>query len=125
MNKYESMGKVELREACKEASIPYGKMTVIDMRAALGRVAAAKSKRRVAAKGDVGSKVQREERNGVKMPGPGACREVWEYLSKHGDMMPAAIKAVAASHGWNENNASIELYQWRRFHGVKRAPKTV
>lgn len=87
------------------------------------RWSALKAKPVAAKKGAAATKVQREVRNGVKMPGPGACREVWEYLSKHGDMMPAAIKAVAASHGWNENNASIELYQWRKFHGVKRAAK--
>lgn len=85
---------------------------------------APKAKRAVATKRTAAPKIQREVRNGIKMPGPGACREVWEYLSKHGDMMPAAIKAVAEQHGWNQNNASIELYQWRKFHGVKRAAKT-
>jgi hypothetical protein len=88
------------------------------------RWSAPKPKRAVAKKAAAAGKLQREERNGVKMPGPGACREVWEYLSKHGDMMPAAIKAVAEQHGWNQNNASIELYQWRKFHGVKRPAKT-
>lgn len=88
------------------------------------RWSAPKAKPAAVKKVEAAPKVEREERNGVKMPGPGACREVWEYLSKHGDMMPAAIKAVAEKHGWNANNASIELYQWRKFHGVKRAAKT-
>ena len=63
-------------------------------------------------------KVQRVEQNGVKRPGPGKCLEVWEYLDQHGNLTPKDLKPVAAEKGWNENNALIELYGWRRFNGI-------
>lgn len=71
----------------------------------------------------------REERNGVKRPSAGgACRAVWDAL----DAMVAAgeqptskeVKALAEQNEWNANNASIEFYQWRKFHGIRgRQPK--
>lgn len=64
------------------------------------------------------SKVERIEQNGVKRPGPGKCLEVWEYLDQHGNMTPKDLKSVAAEKGWNENNALIEMYGWRRFNGI-------
>lgn len=67
-------------------------------------------------------KVPREERNGVKRPrAGGACAAVWEYLDQHGNMQPKDLKPVAAEKGWNENNALIELYGWRKFMGLSRA----
>lgn len=63
-------------------------------------------------------KVVRIEQNGVKRPGPGKCLEVWEYLDQHGNMTPKDLKPVAAEKGWNENNALIEMYGWRRFNGI-------
>lgn len=73
----------------------------------------------------------REERNGVKRPSVGgACRAVWDAL----DEMVAAgeqptskdVKALAEQNEWNANNASIEFYQWRKFHGIRgRQPKKV
>ncbi|MBP6013153.1 MAG: hypothetical protein KBA31_13080 [Alphaproteobacteria bacterium] len=73
---------------------------------------------------DAAPKVPREERNGVKRPRPGKCLEVWEYLDQHGDMKANDLKPVAVEKGWNSNNASIELYQWRKFNGIARtAPK--
>lgn len=68
-------------------------------------------------------KVERIEQNGVKRPGPGKCLEVWEYLDQHGNMMPKDLKPIAGEKGWNENNALIELYQWRKFNGITRAAK--
>lgn len=69
-------------------------------------------------------KVQRMERNGVKRPAAGGlCAAVWEYLDKHGNCMPADLRPVAKAQGWNANNASIELYQWRKFNGIKREAK--
>lgn len=73
------------------------------------------------AKKETASKVQREERNGVKRPGPGKCLEVWEYLDQHGDMMGKDLKPIAVEKSWNANNALIELYQWRKFNGITRA----
>jgi hypothetical protein len=64
--------------------------------------------------------VPREERNGVKRPGPGKCLEVWDYLDKHGNMDAKDLKPVAEAQGWNRNNALIELYGWRKFNGLGR-----
>jgi len=69
-------------------------------------------------KKEAAPKVQRVEQNGVKRPGPGKCLEVWEYLDQHGNMTPKDLKPVAAEKGWNENNALIEMYGWRRFNGI-------
>lgn len=63
-------------------------------------------------------KIVRVEQNGVKRPGPGKCLEVWEYLDQHGNMKPKDLQPVAEAKGWNINNASIELYQWRKFNGI-------
>lgn len=68
-------------------------------------------------------KVVREERNGVKRPGPGKCLEVWDYLDQHGDMEPNDMKAVADEKGLNRNNCLIELYQWRRWSGITRSAR--
>ena len=63
-------------------------------------------------------KVERVEQNGVKRPGPGKCLEVWEYLDQYGNKTPKELKPVVAEKGWNENNALIELYGWRRFNSI-------
>ncbi len=68
-------------------------------------------------------KVERVEQNGVKRPGPGKCLEVWEYLDQHGNMKPKDLQPVAEEKGWNINNASIELYQWRKFNGISGSIK--
>lgn len=66
----------------------------------------------------------REERNGIKRPSVGGtCRAVWDAM----DAMVASgknpsakdVKALAEERGWNPNNASIEFYQWRKFHGIR------
>lgn len=69
-----------------------------------------------------GQREPREERNGVRRPrAGGACAAVWEYLDQYGNMQPKDLKPVAAEKGWNENNALIELYGWRKFMGLSRA----
>lgn len=71
----------------------------------------------------------REERNGVKRPSAGgACRAVWDLcdeLLKDTGVIPTAsiIKEAAVERGLNANNASIELYQWRKFHGIRGRQK--
>lgn len=71
----------------------------------------------------------REERNGVKERSRGGlCRLVWDTLNSmmtHDEATGLAnvptvadIKKVAEEKGWNVNNASIEYYQWRKFHGI-------
>jgi hypothetical protein len=72
----------------------------------------------------------RPEQNGVKRPSVGGlCRAVWDaldaYLTETGDQPTAkVVRDLAADEGWNPNNASIEFYQWRKYHGIKgRTPK--
>lgn len=66
----------------------------------------------------------REERNGIKRPSAGGrCRAVWDacdaFAEQTGDDPTAAdVRNMAAEHGWNANNASIEFYQWRKFNGI-------
>lgn len=71
----------------------------------------------------------RDEQNGIKRPSIGGkCRAIWDALDAHAETTgddPTAkdVKALAADHGWNPNNASIEFYQWRKFNGVNSKPK--
>lgn len=75
--------------------------------------------------GGTGLKIEknREERNGVKRPSIGGmCRAVWDLLDgmvKDGESPTAKmVKTAAEANKWNVNNASIEFYQWRKFHGI-------
>ena len=74
----------------------------------------------------------RPEQNGVKRPSAGGlCRAVWDACWAHQGttgLPPTAkeVKALAEANGWNQNNASIEYYQWRKFNGISgriAAPK--
>ena len=65
----------------------------------------------------------RPEQNGIIRPSEGGkCRQIWDacdaIAAAGSTPMPKLIKAVAANNGWNENNAVIEMYQWRKFHGI-------
>jgi hypothetical protein len=65
----------------------------------------------------------RPEQNGIRRPSAGGkCRAIWDAcdaLHANGAMpMPKVIKELAQENGWNENNAVIEMYQWRKFHGI-------
>ena len=66
----------------------------------------------------------RPEQNGVKRPSAGGlCRAVWDACWAHQEITgtpPTAkeVKAIAETNGWNQNNASIEYYQWRKFNGI-------
>ncbi len=71
-----------------------------------------------------GLKIQtdRIERNGIKQPSTGgACRSVWDACSEMQALDPATplkvkqVKAHAATMGWNENNAVIEFYRWKKW----------
>jgi len=68
----------------------------------------------------------REERNGIKRPSIGGkCRAIWDAMDAHAestgdDPTSKDVKAMAAEHGWNPNNASIEFYQWRKFNGIAK-----
>jgi hypothetical protein len=66
----------------------------------------------------------RPEQHGVKRPSAGGkCRAVWDACDElaQGNVASVTSKMVrdhAATLGWNANNASIEFYQWRKYHGV-------
>ena len=71
----------------------------------------------------------RPEQNGIKKPSIGGkCRAIWDECDKllvaNGKTpMPKELKTIAAEKGWNINNTIIELYQWRKFHGIVKAVK--
>ena len=172
MANFNEMGKVELRQACKEAGVKnYGKMNNDGMRASLEAHYAEPKGKEVAPEavvtqevreeepvrvpGGLSSMVQqmigaieneaerkdapvtakrtssglkiekeREERNGIKKPSVGGqCRAVWDALDAmvEAGMQPTAkhVKVLAEEREWNSNNASIEFYQWRKFHGIR------
>lgn len=73
----------------------------------------------------------RKVRNGVKEPKPGGkCRGVWDELDRElreGHAVPSLpdFMKAAEQKGINPNNARIEFYNWKRFHGLgKGAPRT-
>lgn len=69
----------------------------------------------------VKSKTRSETRNGVRRPIKGKCADVWNALD---NMLPnnvptiGNVRDLAKSNGWNVNNATIEFYAWRKFHGL-------
>lgn len=67
----------------------------------------------------------RPEQNGIIRPSVGGkCRAIWNkcdslYRKGRGHLpMPQEIKQLAKDNDWNTNNAVIEMYQWRKFHGI-------
>jgi len=44
----------------------------------------------------------------------GKCAAVWDYLDGHPMTTAAELREVATAQGWNVNNATCELYAWRR-----------
>lgn len=71
-----------------------------------------------------GLKIQKDrvERNGIKQPSVGgACRSVWDACSEMQALTPDVplavkqVKAHAVTMEWNENNAVIEFYRWRKW----------
>lgn len=64
----------------------------------------------------------RPEQNGIVRPSEGGkCRQVWDAcdeMHKSGSLpMPKQMREWAQANNVNENNAVIEMYQWRKFHG--------
>lgn len=68
----------------------------------------------------------RDIQNGIKRPSiGGVCRGVWdacdEFLNVNGvSPKPSDLREKALGNGWNLNNVSIELYQWRKFKGISK-----
>jgi hypothetical protein len=44
----------------------------------------------------------------------GKCAAIWDYLDAHPMTSLSQLREAAVAHGWNVNNASCELYAWRR-----------
>lgn len=69
----------------------------------------------------VKSKTRSETRNGVRRPIKGKCADVWNALD---NMLPnnvptiGNVRDLAKANSWNVNNATIEFYAWRKFHGL-------
>lgn len=69
----------------------------------------------------VKSKTRSETRNGVRRPIKGKCADVWNALD---NMLPnnvptiGNVRDLAKANSWNINNATIEFYAWRKFHGL-------
>ncbi len=67
------------------------------------------------------SKTRSETRNGVRRPIKGKCADVWNALD---NMLPNGVPTIgnvrdlAKANGWIINNATIEFYAWRKFHGL-------
>lgn len=67
------------------------------------------------------SKARSETRNGVRRPIKGKCADVWNALD---NMLPNGVPTIgnvrdlAKANSWNVNNATIEFYAWRKFHGL-------
>lgn len=69
------------------------------------------------------SKARSEVRNGVRKPIKGKCAEIWATLTavqeiseNNTPLTISEVKELAATHGWNLNNATIEFYGWRKFY---------
>ena len=125
-----NMGKADLRAACKEAAIKnYSKMTVADMRTALATMTTPTVEVQPQPQTIV-VKPQRppvDEKNGVRAPLSGVCRDLWDALSamlaKGTAPDSKAVRELTEKKGWNQNNSSIEFSRWRRYHGFARPAK--
>lgn len=58
---------------------------------------------------------QHSESSAPKRPRAGGkCAAVWDYLDAHPMTTVKELREVAAAQGWNVNNATCELYAWRK-----------
>lgn len=67
------------------------------------------------------SKVRSVTQNGVRRPIKGLCADVWQALDDLlANEMPTIkhVRDLAQANNWNLNNATIEFYGWRKFHGL-------
>ena len=65
------------------------------------------------------------ERNGIQMPRPGKCLDVWiaadELRAEIGDDykgISSRLQAEAVQRGFNLGNVRTEMSRWKRFHGI-------
>lgn len=113
--------QVEITVHKKDGEVRFG-FKQKETQAAAPAKAAPAAKRAPAAKAPAEA---REVRNGVTRPRAGGlCAAVWEAL----DAMHAggvtitaqAVRDLATAKSWNQSNASIEMYQWRKFMGLSK-----
>lgn len=74
-----------------------------------------------ATKAPAASKARSETRNGVRKPIKGLCADVWAALDAlNANELPTIkhVRELAQANNWNLNNATIEFYGWRKFHGL-------
>ena len=65
---------------------------------------------------ETGPTPPRSESSAPKRPRAGGkCAAVWDYLDANPTTTAKALREVASAQGWNANNATCELYAWRRF----------
>lgn len=65
------------------------------------------------------TKIEQDERNGVKRPKiGGVCAAVWAWLDANPGTSIKEAKTEGETQGWNINNVSCEYYAHRRFHGI-------
>lgn len=59
----------------------------------------------------------------IKAPTSGVCRQVWKTLDRIQKRNPRPtardIRRVASRRGWNETTATVQLYRWRKAHGIE------
>ena len=66
-------------------------------------------------------KVRSITQNGVRRPIKGLCADVWQALDDLlANELPTIkhVRDLAQANNWNLNNATIEFYGWRKFHGL-------
>lgn len=60
----------------------------------------------------------RSESSPPKRPKAGGkCAAVWDYLDAHPLTTVRELREAAVAQGWNANNATCELYAWRKATG--------
>lgn len=62
--------------------------------------------------------------NGIREPGPGKCRDVWDMLDGMENPVSVTLamaQQAGAEQGFNLNNVRVEFYRWRAFNGYNDA----
>ena len=93
--------------------------------------ATAAATQRAASRSSYTIEKDRPEQNGIKRPSAGGlCREVWDAMDaireSTGEVpVSKQVRELAGARNWNDNNAMIEFYQWRKFNGITGRAKKV
>lgn len=72
-------------------------------------------------------KTEHEAHNGVRAPDPKSmCGRLWhefDQLQKKGQATLSSVKQLAQAKDMNPTTARVQLYQWRKFHGLQGTGK--